>query len=285
MNQHSNIPTITSGGAHQHGIADVTGLQAALDAAGGAFTGDASDVPFTPTGSIAATDVQAAIAEVALEAGAGVTDGDKGDITVSGSGATWTIDNNAVATAKIADDAVTYAKMQNVSATDKILGRSSSGAGNVEEIACTAAGRALLDDADAAAQLATLGIVEGSSFLVHVIEEATTITTGDGKRKVPIPSSLNGHNIVGVAGWVPTESSSGAVTVAIRRDRGGSVVDILSTSLTIDANEKTSTTAATAAVINTSNDDLATDDWLYFDVDGAGTSAAGLIIGIRTQKP
>ncbi len=58
----------------------------------------------------------------------------------------------------IANDAITYAKMQNVSATDKVLGRSTAGAGDVEEIACTAAGRALLDDADAAAQRTTLGL-------------------------------------------------------------------------------------------------------------------------------
>lgn len=43
-------------------------------------------------------------------------------------------------------------------AQDKILGRSSSGAGAVQEITCTAAGRALIDDADAAAQRTTLGI-------------------------------------------------------------------------------------------------------------------------------
>ena len=56
------------------------------------------------------------------------------------------------------DAALTYAKMQNVSATDKLLGRSTAGAGVVEEIACTAAGRALLDDVDASAQRTTLGL-------------------------------------------------------------------------------------------------------------------------------
>lgn len=41
-------------------------------------------------------------------------------------------------------------------ATDRLLGRSSAGAGAGQEIVCTAAGRALLDDADAAAQRSTL---------------------------------------------------------------------------------------------------------------------------------
>jgi hypothetical protein len=57
-------------------------------------------------------------------AGVGFSDGDKGDITISSSGTVLTIDN----------DAVTYAKLQNVSATDRLLGRSSAGAGDVEEL-------------------------------------------------------------------------------------------------------------------------------------------------------
>jgi len=52
-----------------------------------------------------------------------VTDKDYGDITVTGSGNTWTIDN----------DAVTFAKMQNIS-TSTLLGRSTAGTGDVEQV-------------------------------------------------------------------------------------------------------------------------------------------------------
>lgn len=63
-----------------------------------------------------------------------------------------------------ADKCVTYGKIQDVSATDKLLGRATAGAGDVEEIACTAAGRALLDDATAAAQRTTLGLATGQAY-------------------------------------------------------------------------------------------------------------------------
>jgi len=55
--------------------------------------------------------------------GGGVTDGDKGDITVSGSGATWTIDAGAVSLSKMAD-----------LATSTILGRATAGTGVPEAL-------------------------------------------------------------------------------------------------------------------------------------------------------
>ena len=106
---------------------------------------------------------------VGLKAGGslGSMDGDKGGVTVSSSGAIWAVNDKHIA----------YAKMQDVSATDMLLGRSSAGAGVVQEIACTAAGRALIDDATAAAQRTTLGLgtaAVNNQNLVYVKAGANT---------------------------------------------------------------------------------------------------------------
>ncbi len=79
--------------------------------------------------------------------------------------------------ARIANDAVTYAKIQNVSATDRLLGRSSAGAGDVEEITCTSFGRSLIDDADAATARTTLGVQPTAS--PAFTGAATFANTGD----------------------------------------------------------------------------------------------------------
>ena len=60
-----------------------------------------------------------------------------------------TPDDNTVSTVKLVNDAVTYAKIQNVSATDRLLGRDSSGAGIIEEIT-PANVRTMLNVADGA---------------------------------------------------------------------------------------------------------------------------------------
>jgi hypothetical protein len=84
--------------------------------------------------------------------GSGIADGDRGDITVSNGGATWTVDN----------DAVTYAKIQNVSAASKLLGRGDSGSGDVQEL--------------------TLGTglsMSGTTLAVTVTDTGITQLTGD----------------------------------------------------------------------------------------------------------
>lgn len=111
------------------------------------------------------------------------------------------------------------------------------------------------------------------------------ITTGDGKAYFRIHPAVNGMNLTAVGASVSTVSSSGAVTIQIRRVRSGSPADMLSTTLTIDASETDSSTAATAAVINASNDDVNTADQIFIDIDGAGTGAKGLFVTLTFKHP
>lgn len=78
-------------------------------------------------------------------------------VTESAGSGSGTPGAESVGTTELADDGVTYAKLQNVSAQYRLLGRSSSGAGDAEEIATSAFILTLLDDANAAAALTTLG--------------------------------------------------------------------------------------------------------------------------------
>ena len=119
-----------------------------------------------------------------------------------------------VTTAKLNDGAVTYSKLQSTSATDVVLGRSSAGGGTVEEIPVTAAGRALLDDADAAAQRVTLGLgglavaagtwVDGSSF------SGTSSGTNTGDQTITLTGDVTGTG----TGTFAASIATGAVTEA-----------------------------------------------------------------------
>lgn len=114
------------------------------------------------------------------------------------------------------------------------------------------------------------------TIAIAVSDETTAITTGTAKVTFRMPYAFT---VTSVKASLSTASSSGLPTFDI--NEGG--VTILSTKLSIDANEKTSTTAATAAVVSDAS--LAADAEMTIDIDVAGTGAKGAkiyIIGYRT---
>lgn len=97
-------------------------------------------------------------------------------------------------------------------------------------------------------------------------DETTALTTGTAKATFRMPY---GFTLTAVRASVTTAPTGATLTVDINE----AGVSILSTKLTIDASEKTSTTAATAAVI--SDTSLADDAEITIDIDQIGSTIAG----------
>jgi len=115
---------------------------------------------------------------------------------------------------------------------------------------------------------------------VKLMDDATILTVGDGKFTFAISAELNAMNLADADAYVTSVSTSGTPTIQIRNITNGNA-DMLSTPITIDANENTSYTAATPAVVDTSNDTVTTGDLVTVDVDVAGTGAKGLGIILK----
>jgi hypothetical protein len=127
--------------------------------------------------------------------------------------------------------------------------------------------------AGATGKIGTRG--QDASFVIALSNTTTAITTGTAKETIRFPWALN---ITGVYASVATESSSGVITIGINENG----TSITSTDLTIDANEKGSDTAATAAVISDAT--IAQYGELTFDIDTAGTGAVGLKLYVTARK-
>ena len=118
---------------------------------------------------------------------------------------------------------------------------------------------------------------------IEVVDKDTALTTGDGKKAFHIPPDITGYNLVYVHMFCLTASSNGIPTIQVRNQTD--TQDMLSTKLTIDQGETDSKDAAAPAVIDTTKDDVVTNDIIALDCDVAGTGTKGLYVTLGFQKP
>ena len=97
-------------------------------------------------------------------------------------------------------------------------------------------------------------------------------------RQIIIPEHWHNATLTNVSAGVFTVSSSGLVTVRVYNATLGK--NVLSTNVTIDANERTSLTAATPPVVNPTYATLTKGDLFQFFVETAGTGAKGLQVDL-----
>ena len=106
------------------------------------------------------------------------------------------------------------------------------------------------------------------SFIIACSDESTALETGTAKVSFRMPYAFTLTAVRASVNVAPT----GAILTVDINEAGAT---ILTTKLTIDISEKTSTTAATAAVIGGAGPALADDAEITIDVDQIGSTAAG----------
>lgn len=122
---------------------------------------------------------------------------------------------------------------------------------------------------------------ENVVLVVAVSDEATAITTGTSKVTFRAPHAFT---LTAVRGSLSTASTSGDPQIDV--NKGGTSVFSSAQKLQIDANEKTSLTAAASPTINSGLPlAVSDDDEFTVDVDTAGTGAKGLKIVLIGTRP
>jgi len=148
----------------------------------------------------------------------------------------------------------------------------------------TDAERAITPDAlDGSARSIKLDKVELKKVVaIAPFGSESNVTLGDGLIGIPIPAVFNGYNIVNITAHVHTKGITGTTDIQIRRRRAGTDVDVLTTPITIGDEWY-----ASDETIDTANDDVATGDMLYVDVDDihSGTAPLGLTVAVTLEKP
>lgn len=169
-----------------------------------------------------------------------------GDIVVSDDGLTWTIDT----------DTVTYAKMQNVSATSRILGRKTSGAGDVEE--CTLS--EILDFIGSAAQgdilyrgasgWARLGAGTSGHFLKTQGTSADPVWASASGASYTAGNAINGTLLASNIISVVSATNPGALTDSSGGTAGGTIGPLSGVSYAVDLGQLRNNFASLTVKLN-----------------------------------
>lgn len=126
------------------------------------------------------------------------------------------------------------------------------------------------------------GIVKGTRhfFQIRLKDSTTNLTTGTSLGGDFRISPTHAITIKAVGAYVDTAATGGTLLTIDINEAG---TTILSTKITLDASEKTSTTAATAAVISDSA--IAADAVITFDIDAVGntTPGTGLVVWMEYE--
>ena len=112
------------------------------------------------------------------------------------------------------------------------------------------------------------------TLVIKCVADTIGPSTGNGITHITIPSTLDGKNLYTAQAHVYTVGTSGSITnVQLHNLTDGN--DMLSTPITIDLNEKDSSTAATPSVTGSDNG-VSTADVIRIDVDAVATNTLGL---------
>ena len=115
------------------------------------------------------------------------------------------------------------------------------------------------------------------TIVMKCIPDDIPTYVGDGIARTVVPTALNLLNLFAINAHIFTVGSGGSkVTVQLHNET--SVLDVLSTPVTIDVGESDSITAAVPPVINSSGttNRVSEGDVLRIDVDAVSTGAKGL---------
>jgi len=159
-----------------------------------------------------------------------------------------------------------------------------SAAGSAAATASDLASSAFITASDALSKItARSAIWDVKTVVLKPIAEDTVVSTADDLMRFTVPDELSGMDLVSCGAHVYTAATSGVVTIDIYNLTD--TADMLTSALTIDATEKDTVTAGSAAVINAAEDDVVTADELRIDVTAGASGASGLEVRLVFKKP